>query len=188
MPTGLHLYVPDTDAVYERALRLGATSIHEPMDQDYGERSAGVRDLAGNHWYIATHFGPRHIPEGLHTVNIYRHPRGADKVIDLLKEAFGAEEVARCAGPHGTIVHARVRVGDSMVEMGEAHGQYQPMPTMFYFYVNEVDALYRRALQAGATSLSEPVDQPYGDRNAGVADPFGNVWYIATHIKDMPLS
>ncbi len=184
MPTALHMYVPDTDAAHKRALELGAASIHEPMDQDYGERSSSVKDLAGNHWYIATHFGPKHVPEGLRTVNIYLHPRGANKIIDFLKQAFGADEVARYAGPDGTIRHASVRIGDSVIEMGEAHGPYQPMPTAIYLYVEDADAWYGRALRAGATSISEPADQPYGDRNAGVKDPFDNVWYIATHIRD----
>jgi PhnB protein len=68
--------------------------------------------------------------------------------------------------------------------MGEAHGDYQPMPTVFYMYVNNADASYDRALPAGAKSISAPADQPYGDRNAGVEDPFGNRWYIATQPKD----
>jgi PhnB protein len=188
MPTALHLYVTDTDAVYRHALNLGATSIHEPMDQDYGERSASVKDVAGNNWYIATKFGPTHIPEGLHSVNVYLHPRGADQVINFLKKAFAAKEVARYAGPDGTIHHAQVRIGDSVIEMGEAHGPYQPMPTMFYLYVEDADAWYKRALEAGATSISEPADQPYGDRNAGVKDPFDNVWYVATPIRNVPIS
>jgi uncharacterized glyoxalase superfamily protein PhnB len=183
-PTGIHVYVPDSDAAYQRALDAGATSIHEPMDQEYGERSAGVKDLAGNHWYIATQFGPKHIPEGLRSVNVYLHPRSADKVIGFLKQAFEAEEVARYAGPDGVIHHAQVRIGDTVVEMGEAHGPYQPMPTTFYLYVEDADAWYKRALRAGATSITEPADQSYGDRNAGVRDPFDNVWYIATHIRD----
>jgi len=69
--------------------------------------------------------------------------------------------------------------------MGEAHGPYQPMPTMFYLYVPDVDAMYSRALHAGATSAGEPADQPYGDRTASVKDAIGNQWYIATHIRDM---
>jgi len=187
MPTAIHLYVPDTDAVYKRALELGATSTGEPMDQFYGERSAGVKDRAGNQWYIATHFGPKYIPEGLRAVNVYLHPRGVEQVIDFLKQALGGEEVARYASPEGVIIHAQVRIGDSVIEMGEAHGPYQPMPTVFYLYVDDCDALYKRALQAGATSMSEPANQPYGDRTAAVKDPFDNVWYIATHIKDVTL-
>jgi PhnB protein len=69
--------------------------------------------------------------------------------------------------------------------MGEAQGKYPPMPTMFYLYVPDCDAVYQRALQAGATSISEPVDQPYGDRNGAVKDVFGNQWYISTHVKDV---
>jgi len=181
----LHLYVPDCDAVYERALQSGATSIGEPRDQEYGERSASVKDPAGNYWYIATHQGETYVPKGLHSVNVYMHPLRAEPVINFLKRAFGAQETAKYASPDGVVHHAVVRVGDSVVEMGEAHGQYQPMPAMFYLYVPDCDAVYQRALQAGATSISEPVDQPYGDRSGGVKDAFGNQWYIATHIQDV---
>ena len=81
--------------------------------------------------------------------------------------------------------HAKIRVGTSVVEMGESHGKYPPMPTMFYLYVPDCDAVYHRALAAGATSISEPADQPYGDRSSAVKDAFGNQWYIATHFRDV---
>ena len=181
----LHLYVPDCDAVYERALRAGATSIGEPRDQEYGERSVGVQDPAGNFWYIATHQGESYRPEGLNDVNVYMHPLRAEPVINFLKRAFGAQELGKYASPDGVVHHAEIRVGDSVVEMGEAHGKYPPMPTMFYVYVPDCDAVYERALKAGATSIAEPVDHPYGDRSGGVKDAFGNQWYIATHIKDV---
>ena len=181
----IHLYVSDCDAVYQRALEAGATSIDEPRDQEYGERSASVKDPAGNLWYIATGQGETYIPQGLSNANVYMHPLRAEPVINFLKRAFGAREIAKYASPDGVVHHAEIRVGDSMVEMGEAHGKYQPMPTMFYLYVPDCDAVYQRALQAGATSISEPVDQPYGDRSGAVKDAFGNQWYIATHIKDM---
>ena len=186
-PAGIHLYVKDADAVYERALEAGATSLHRPVDQAYGDREASVKDLSGNHWYIATHKATGHMPEGLRTVTPFLHPRGADRMIDFLKEAFGAEEESRAQSPDGVIHHATVRIGDSMIEMGEAHGQWQPMPTTFFMYVDDVDSLYRRAVASGAASQGEPADQPYGDRVAGVTDPFDNLWYIATHIKDAPL-
>jgi PhnB protein len=181
----LHLYVPDCDAVYQRALRAGATSIVEPRDQEYGERSGGVKDPAGNIWYIATHQGETYTPKGLNSVNVYMLPLRADPVINFLKRAFGARELGKYASPDGVVHHAEIRVGDSVVEMGEPQGKYQPMPTMFYVYVPDCDAVYQRALQAGATSIAEPVDQPYGDRNGAVKDAFGNQWYIATHIKDV---
>ena len=181
----LHLYVPDCDAVYGRALQAGAESIDEPRDQEYGERSGSVKDPAGNYWYIATHKGESYTPKGLNTVNVYMHPLRADPVINFLKRAFGAREIAKYASPDGVVHHAEIRVGDSVVEMGESHGKYPPMPTMFYLYVPDCDAVYQRALQAGATSISEPVDHPYGDRSGGVKDVFGNQWYIATHVKDV---
>jgi len=185
MPTSLHLYVEDTDAVYQRALEAGATSVEQPTDQFYGDHEAGVKDPAGNYWWIATHKEGGYIPEGLRTVTPYLHPHRAEPVINFLKRAFGAEEVSRAQSPDGVIHHATIRIGDSVLEMGEAHGAYQPMQTMFYLYVPDVDALYRRALQAGAISIAEPKDQPYGARSAGVQDAFGNQWYVATQIKDV---
>ena len=186
-PNALHLYVEDTDAVFKRALAAGATSIDSPRDQDYGERSATVKDAAGNFWYIATNKGESYIPKELHNVNVYLHPRRAEPLIAFLKRAFGAQELAKYASPDGVVHHAQIRVGDSVVEMGEAHGKYESMPAMFYLYVPNVDAVYRQTLAAGATSFQEPTDQPYGDRQAGVRDAFGNTWYIATHIKDVAM-
>jgi PhnB protein len=184
-PNALHVYVEDADAVYKNALAAGATLIDEPRDQEYGERSATVKDAAGNFWYIATQKGESYMPKGLHNVNPYLHPRRAEPLIGFLKRAFDAQETAKYASPDGVVHHAQIRIGDSVVEMGEAHGKYEPMPAMFYLYVPDCDALYRRALAAGAKSLHEPKDQPYGDRNAAVTDAFGNIWYVATHVKDV---
>ncbi len=181
----LHVYVENADAVYQKALAAGATTIDEPRDQEYGERSASVKDPAGNYWYIATHKGGSYVPEGLNNVNVYMHPLRAEPVIHFLKRAFRAREIAKYASPDGVVHHAEIRVGSSVVEMGEAHGKYTPMPAMLYLYVPDVDRVYQSALAAGATSISEPADQSYGDRSAGVKDAFGNQWYIATHIKDM---
>jgi PhnB protein len=189
-PTAIHLYVEDADAAYERAMRAGAASLRAPTDQPYGDREAGIQDLAGNFWYIATHQAAgrgagNYRPEGFHTVTPYFHAQGAGRMIDFLKQAFGAQEVASFKSPEGTVHHASLKVGDSMVELGEAHGQFQPMPTAIYMYVNDTDEVYRQAVQAGGISTMPPTDQPYGDRNAWVDDPFGNSWYIATHIRDV---
>jgi len=179
-PTGLHLYVADADRVYRAALEAGAESLRGPSDKPYGDRDASVKDLAGNHWYIATHLTGNHVPEGLGTVTPYLHPRGAPALIDFLKRAFAAEEIFVHHGPEGTFVlHAKIRVGGSVIEMGEAHDEWQPMPTMFYVYVDDVDAWYRRALAAGAASMEAPALQPYGERRAAVRDAFGNQWYLA---------
>ncbi len=186
MPAALHLYVPDADAVYRRALQAGAASLKEPGDMEYGDREGDVRDPFGNKWYIATHLGDSHIPEDMRVVTPVLHPRGAPQLIQYLQQAFGAEQVERHESPPGTVVHAKIRIGDSMVELGEAHGPVQPMPTWFYLRVPDVDAVYRRATEAGGTPLSEPQDQFYGDRTGTVQDPFGNNWYIATPVKGKP--
>jgi PhnB protein len=181
----LHIYVQETDEVYKKALQAGATSISEPQDHEYGERGAGVKDPFGNHWYIATRKGATYKWEGAPDVHAYLHPLRAETVIGFLKRAFGAEELGRHTSPDGVIHHLMLKIGTSYMEMGEAHGPYQPMQSMFYMYVPDCDAVYRRALAAGAKSMQEPADQPYGDRTSAVADAFGNTWYIATHIKDM---
>lgn len=186
-PNALHVYVEDADAVTKKAVAAGATLVDDVRDQDYGERSSTVKDSSGNVWYIATAKGRNYLPKGLHNVNPYLHPRRAEPLIDFLKRAFGAQEVAKYASPDGVVHHAVVKIGDSVIEMGEAHGRYETMPAMFYLYVPNMDAVYRQAVAAGARSFQEPTDQPYGDRNAAVADAFGNKWYIATHIKDVSM-
>ena len=177
----IHVYVRETDTVYRRALDAGAISLHPVEEKPYGERSGSVKDPFGNHWYIATHHGPSHIPEGLRTVNSYLHAIGADKLIDFVKQAFGAEEVdVYRAKAGGSVTHAKIRLGDTILEMSEVHGQYEPIRMGLHFYVSDVDAVYHRALLAGATSISAPSDQPYGERAAGIKDPAGNSWFLAT--------
>jgi uncharacterized glyoxalase superfamily protein PhnB len=128
----------------------------------------------------------KQIPDGFHSVTPYMMVQGVAKLIDFLKQAFGAEEIFRMPRPDGVVMHAEVRVGDSMIMMGEAMGEHRPMPSSIYLYVNDTDATYRRALQAGGTTVNEPADQFWGDRLAGVRDPAGNLWSIATHKEDVP--
>jgi PhnB protein len=184
-PEAFHVYVPDCDAAYERALQAGGTSLAKPTDQSYGERSATVVDAGGNYWYIATFKGDNYKWEGAPDLQPSLHPLRSEPVISFLKRAFDAEEVGRYATPDGVIHHATLKIGDSHLELGDAHGPYQPMPGMYYLYVPNCDDVYRRALAAGATSVSEPIDHPYGDRSGAVRDAFGNEWWIATHIKDV---
>ena len=178
-PVAIHLYVSDVDEVYARAIEAGGTSVAAPSDQEYGERIASVKDIGGNEWYIAKRFDQTPIPD-LHTVAVYFHPIGAPKFINFLERAFGAEVVERHQSDQGFVYHAKVRLGDSIVEMGEAHGPWQPMQSAIYMYVEDVDAMYHQALSAGATSALEPTKQPYGDRSAWVNDEFGNVWYLSS--------
>jgi uncharacterized glyoxalase superfamily protein PhnB len=125
------------------------------------------------------------IPEGYHTVTPYLVVPDVACLIDFLVQAFGAKETHRMSRPDGSIGHAEVKIGDSAVMMGQSNDQWKPMPGSIYLYVDDTDATYRRALEAGATSLMEPADQFYGDRNAGVQDPTGNMWWIATHKEDV---
>ena len=125
--------------------------------------------------------------EGFHTITPYILVSGAAKFIDFVKEAFGAEEKGRVPVPSGKIMHAEVKVGDSMIELSDGNEQYGPTPIALHYYVADADATYARAIQAGAISTHAPVDQPYGDREAGVKDPFGNAWFIATPKTYTPL-
>ena len=182
-PTAFHVYVPDVDAAFQRALAAGGQSLGEPADRPYGERAGFVKDPFGNYWYIATSLGPTPVPVGLRTVTPYLHPRGVPAYIDFLKEAFGAVEEARHQTPDGIVRHAEVRIGDAVIQMGDADGGgAEPMPGSFYLYVPDVDALYRRALAAGVRSLQVPTVQPYGERVAAVEDSQGNQWWISQPI------
>jgi PhnB protein len=126
------------------------------------------------------------IPDGYHSVTPYLIVEGASSLIQFLKEAFDAQETERVVQPDGTIMHAEVRIGDSVVMLSDAMGERKPMPTGIYLYVNDADATYQRALQAGATAMMEPANLFYGDRHGSVKDPAGNYWSIATHIEDVP--
>lgn len=181
-PTSLHLYVADCDAVYRRAVAAGANSLGEPVDQPYGDREAAVKDTFGNVWYIATHkAGPpdQYAPQGLYSITPFLHPESSTEMIRFLREAFKAEEGDVHQSPAGAVAHATVRMGDSLLEMSDAHDQWQPMPTSIQLYVSDVDQVYARALSAGAESLAAPEDKPYGERMAGITDPFGNRWFLA---------
>src|SRR6267143_722464 len=124
------------------------------------------------------------IPTGYRTITPYIVVRQAAELIDFVKQAFGAEEKFRGTGGAGGI-HCEVQIGDSMLMIGGGGGggawKGTPMPTAIHLYVEDADAAYHRALQAGATTLQVLTDKFYGDREANVQDPFGNQWYIATH-------
>lgn len=172
-----HVYVPDVDAAFARAIAAGATSLGEPADRPYGERAGFVADRFGNHWYIATHLGPTPVPQGLRSVTPFLHPRdGSSSYIELLSRTLGAVEEFRHE-VQGAIMYARVRIGDAAVEMGDA--QIEPMGSAFYLYVADPDVLYAQAVASGATSLAAPADQSYGERVAAVRDAAGITWYLA---------
>ena len=175
-PTVLHVYVPDVDATFQRALEAGAEALYPLEDKPYGERQGGVKDSGGNLWFIATRTTPAH--EALRTVTPYLLQVNALGLIEFLKAAFSAKELGIFKTPDGKLMHGALVIGDAALEMGEA----EPMPAAFYLYVPDADATYRQAVEAGAKSLYPPADQPYGDRAGGVEDAWGNTWYIASHL------
>ncbi len=208
----IHLTVDDAQAFAERAAAAGAKILRPVKDEFYGERSGKIQDPFGHTWFLSQHIEdvsaeemqkrydeivksaeesgqplhpPPYIPAGLHNLTPYLHTRGAAHLINFMKKAFDGQEYDRTEMPDGTILHAKVRIGASVIELGEAHGEFQPMPGAFHLYVKDADVAYKRALEAGATSMLEPSNQFYGDREASVKDPSGNHWYLATHVEDV---
>lgn len=174
-----HVYVPDCDATFKRAVEAGATSMGEPSDTTYGERAGFVKDTAGNQWYIATHLGATPALNNLWNVTLFAHLSNVRKYIEFLTSVMGAKELV--VHEHGgRVVYAAAQIGDAVLEMGESPN---PLPSGFYLFVEDCDAVYQRALEAGATSLWPPTDQTYGDRTAGLVDPFGYQWIAATRIR-----
>jgi uncharacterized glyoxalase superfamily protein PhnB len=180
VPCAFHLYVENVDGVYQQAMEAGATSLMRPTDMEYGERSASIEDAGGNQWFLATAFGDSYVPQGLPNLMPCLFPIGAPKMIDFLKQAFNAEELGVYRLPDGVVKHATVKIGNSVIEMGEAHGRWQPKPMHFMMYVEDADESYERAMKAeGAISISAPANSPYGGRTGSIQDPFGNTWYLS---------
>ncbi|HYO80128.1 MAG TPA: VOC family protein [Bryobacteraceae bacterium] len=125
-------------------------------------------------------------PSGFHSVTPYLIVKGARTLIEFLKTAFEAEEISVHSTPDGSsIMHAQIRIGDSMLELSDGSGQWQPMTSALHLYVEDVDATYKRAVDAGARSLRSPTLEFYGDRACEIVDPAGNYWFLATHVEDV---
>ena len=125
------------------------------------------------------------VPEGYHTVTPYLTIADAAAQIEFLKNAFNAELKYQMKDDKGNVRHAEMKVGDSMLMIGQARDEWRPRPMTLYLYVEDCDALYKQAMAAGAKSLGEPANQFYGDRHGGVEDADGNQWWIATHLEDV---
>ena len=122
-------------------------------------------------------------PEGYSTVSPYLIAAGAQAVIDFLKKAFGARELRRYDMPDGSIMHAEVRIGDTVVMIGDAGEHWPAVPAHLHVYVDSVDETYRRALDAGGVSVQPPQQKGQDpDRRGGVKDLAGNTWWIATQL------
>jgi PhnB protein len=122
------------------------------------------------------------------TVTPYLVVSDADAELAFLKAAFGAVEVNCQRNPDNTVMHAEITIGDSLVMLGQAGGSWTPRTTALYLWVENVDATYARALEAGATSESEPQDKPYGHRNAGLIDRGGVTWWIGAPVREKQTS
>lgn len=125
------------------------------------------------------------VPPGYHTVTPYFTVEGAAAFLAFLAAAFGAVVEHRHDRPDGGVANAEVRIGSSMIMVSDARDPWKPMPMSTYLYVEDTDAVYRAAMAAGATSIYEPTDMFYGDRNGGVQDAWGNVWWIGTRIEEV---
>src|SRR6478609_6361018 len=123
------------------------------------------------------------VKETYRTVTPYLVVPDADAELKFLKEAFGAAELECHRRPDDTVMHAELTIGDSLIMLGQAGGQWGPRSAAFYLWITDVDATYAKALAAGATSESEPEDKPYGHRNAGVVDRNGVTWWIGAPVK-----
>jgi uncharacterized glyoxalase superfamily protein PhnB len=128
----------------------------------------------------------RPVRDGFRAITPYLFAQDAMRLIEFISKAFGGEETYRKERPDGGIIHAEMRVGDSMLMLGEATLQFGPMPTSIYLYVADSDTIYQRALKAGGVSVFPIMTLPNGERYGGVKDPCGNIWWIATHVEDVP--
>lgn len=126
-----------------------------------------------------------HIPEGFHSINSYLHSSNAGQLLEFLTRVFNAEVVLKMEDDQGAIRHAEVRIGDSRLELSDACDQWPSMNSSIHIYVEDIDATYNKAVEAGANTLSDPADQFYGERSASVRDPLGNIWHIATNTEDL---
>jgi uncharacterized glyoxalase superfamily protein PhnB len=128
---------------------------------------------------------PDYRPLDHNTVSPYLVVHGVPGLLEFVRHAFGAQELHRTATPDGQVRHAEARIGDTVIMMGEATAEFPVRTAMLHVYVPDADAVYRKAMEAGAISLREPSDQFYGDRTGGVQDAFGNQWWMATHKEDV---
>jgi PhnB protein len=126
------------------------------------------------------------IPDGYGTLFPYMIVSDASGFINFLVSAFGAVEIHRTVGQQGRIANAQIRIGTTQFMVGEASGDYPPRPGSYYLFVADADATMARAMQCGARLEMAVSDKPYGDRQGGVIDPHGNVWWVSQRLVSGP--
>jgi uncharacterized glyoxalase superfamily protein PhnB len=127
----------------------------------------------------------RTVPEGYHSVTPFIIVKGASRLLDFTKDAFGAKEISRMPNPDGTIGHAETRIGDSVIMMFDSKEGWPKTPGFLRLYVNDCDSTYQQALKTGAASVTKPTNMPWGDRVCRVRDPLGNIWWIMTRVEEV---
>src|ERR1700722_13196319 len=147
------LHVEDADAVYQRALRAGATSLFAPTEQPWGDREAGVKDTSGNHWNITAIRKTGHRTDDTRAILPYLNFVGAAAFVEFTNRAFGAEETFMLKTAYGKVVHARLRIGDSVLALGEAYGEGAIILGALHMYVPNVDEGYAKAVREGVKVL-----------------------------------
>ena len=128
---------------------------------------------------------PKPIPEGFTTVTPYLAVVDGGRILRFLEAAFGAQITRLHHRPDGSVGNAEVRLGTAMLMVGQVEDPARAVRAMLYVYVENVDAVFQAALEAGGKSILDPMDQFYGDRSGGLTDPCGNEWWIATHVEDL---
>src|SRR6266550_2219429 len=173
--------IEQLDAAIEAMLTGRTATGVEGEAADLLAIASALRGVAHPHFKAQVKW--RVVPRVRHTLVPRCRVRGVPAFIEFLQNAFGATEEFRAPMPDGSIAHAEVRIGDSMLEMGDAGDKAAPTEFALHLYVDNVDELYERALAAGAMPVRAVVDQFYGDREGTVKDPFGNQWYIASPVR-----
>jgi PhnB protein len=126
-----------------------------------------------------------YIPEGFHTVTPFLMVDGADELIEFMTKGFGGQKIYEMRGEDKKITHASVKIGNSIIMLGDTMGDMKPEGAMLYLYVEDVNSVFKKAVEAKAESVKEPEDQFYGDRAGCVKDKWGNTWWIATQIEEV---
>jgi PhnB protein len=126
------------------------------------------------------------IPEGYHSVTPYLVVEGADRLIEFMKRTFGATQLMSMVNEDGSIGHTEMKIGDSVIMLGGAGPGHPATSSSLYVYVEDVDTVFRRAIEAGGTQVMEVQTHFYGDRSGGVKDMCGTTWWIGTHVEDVP--
>jgi PhnB protein len=175
-----YVYVDNVHQPYANAMGAGALSITQPTDRFYGVSEAGFKDLHGNTWWAA-HFLINESDDmyGYSTVCPYLVVTDVARQAEFLQTVFNAGVKDMAKQPEGEVVQAEMKIGDVVVIISKSSDELPAQPGMNYVYVNDVDDTYKKAINAGAASITEPAERFYGAKEGGFKDTEGNTWWVA---------